>query len=346
MTSQFEKEIYEQPHVLSNFLEQNRSELRAIASFLRRLDPKFILIAARGTSDNAAIYAKYLLSAYLRIPVGLAIPSLYTLYKQPPLMRQGLVIGISQSGESPDVLAVMDEAKSQKCSTLVIVNRIDSPMVQHADMILPLNCGEEKAVAASKTHTAQLMAVASLTAEWLDDPQLIQDIAPIPSYVREVLGVHAKVREIAAEIKSHDRILIVGRGFTYCTTHEIALKIKELAYISADPYSAADFKHGPIALVEEGFPLIALAPTGKTFDTMKALIHEVKGLGAETIILSNDLALSGESHRFLPLPAEMPEWLSPIVAVVPGQLLALSLTLARGNDPDKPRSLKKVTRTI
>lgn len=178
-------------------------------------------------------------------------------------MRQGLVIGISQSGESPDVLAVLEEAKTQKCSTLVIVNRIDSPMVQYADMILPLNCGEEKAVAASKTHTAQLMAVASLTAEWLEDRQLIQDLAPIPSYVREVLGVHAKVREIAAEIKLHDRILIVGRGFTYCTTHEIALKIKELAYISADPYSAADFKHGPIALVEEGFPLIALAPTGK-----------------------------------------------------------------------------------
>lgn len=346
MTSQFEKEIYEQPSVLADFLEKNLSNVKAIASFLRKYDPKFILIAARGTSDNAAIYAKYLLSAYVRVPVGLAIPSLYTLYKQPPLMRQGLLIGISQSGESPDVLAVMEEAKRQNCPTLAIVNRIHSPMVQYADMVLPLNCGEEKAVAASKTHTAQLLAIASLTAAWLNDVQLIQDLTPIPNYIQEALQVHERVREIAEEIKSHDRILIVGRGFTYCTTHEIALKIKELSYISADPYSAADFKHGPIALVEEGFPLIALAPEGKTFETMKTLIHEVKALGAETIILSNHLALSAESHRFLPLPTALPEWLSPIVSVVPGQLLALSLTIARGNDPDRPRSLKKVTRTI
>lgn len=346
MTSQFEKEIYEQPIVLSSFLEKNLNNVRAITTFLRKYDPSFILIAARGTSDNAAIYAKYLLSAFAQIPVGLAIPSLYTLYKQPPLMRQGLLIGISQSGESPDVLAVMEEAKRQHCPTLAIVNRIDSPMVQYADMILPLNCGEEKAVAASKTHIAQLLAIASLTATWLNDPQLIRDLSPIPSYINQVLEVHEKVREIAEEIKSHDRMLIVGRGFTYCTTHEIALKIKELAYVSADPYSAADFKHGPIALVEEGFPLIALAPEGKTFQTMKALIYEVKELGAETIILSNHLAFSEDSHRFLPLPTALPEWLSPIVAVVPGQLLALSLTIARGNDPDRPRSLKKVTRTI
>ncbi len=345
MVSQFEKEIYEQPAVLANFLDKNLNNVKAIASIMRKYDPKFVLIAARGTSDNAAIYAKYLISAFLQIPVGLAIPSLYTIFKQPPLMRNGLVIGISQSGESPDVLAVMEEARKQSCPTLGIVNRIDSPLVQFSDMILPLNCGEEKAVAASKTHTAQLLAIASLTAMWRTDSQLINNLSPLPDTINDALKTHQRIKEIAEEIKTHDRILIVGRGFTYCTTHEIALKIKELAYISADPYSAADFKHGPIALVEEGFPLVAIAPEGKAFETMHALINEVKQIGAETIIISNRLSLAQENPRFLPIPLDVPEWLSPIVTVVPGQLLALSLTVARGNDPDKPRSLKKVTHT-
>lgn len=261
-------------------------------------------------------------------------------------MRQGLVIGISQSGESPDVLAVLEEAKRQKTPTLAIVNRIDSPLAGFADLLLPLDCGEEKAVAASKTHTAQLLAIATLVAMWLDENQMLNDLSPIPQYIHQVLQVHERVREIAEQIKHHNRLLIVGRGYTHCTTHEIALKIKELAYISADPYSAADFKHGPIALVEEGFPLIAIAPEGKTFETMKTLIQEVQQLGADTIIVSNHLAFSKHHPRFLPLPTELPEWLSPIVAVVPGQLLALCLTIARGNDPDQPRSLKKVTRTL
>jgi glucosamine--fructose-6-phosphate aminotransferase (isomerizing) len=346
MVSQFEKEIYEQPSVLSRFLDQRVNDVKAITTFLRECQPKFVLVAARGTSDNAAIYAKYLLSAFLRIPVGLAIPSLYTLYNQPPQMRQGLVIGISQSGESPDVLAVMEEAKRQQTPTLAIVNRIDSPLVRFADLILPLDCGEEKAVAASKTHTAQLLAIASLVAMWLNEPQMLRDLSPIPQYVHQVLQAHERVREIAEQIKEHNRLLIVGRGYTHCTTHEIALKIKELAYISADPYSAADFKHGPIALVEEGFPLIAIAPQGKTFETMKLLIQEVQQLGADTIIVSNHLDFSSHYPRFVPLPTELPEWISPIIAVVPGQLLALCLTIARGNDPDRPRSLKKVTRTI
>lgn len=346
MTSQFEQEIYQQPEILANFLEHNLTEVKAIAAFLRRKDPQFVLIAARGTSDNAAIYAKYLISAFLRRPVGLAIPSLYTLYQQPPLMRHTLVIGISQSGASPDVLSVMEEAKKQQSPTLAIINRLDAPMVNFSDFILPLNCGEEKAVAASKTHTAQLLAIASLVAYWLDGKNLIQDLSFIPHYIQQVLKTHSTVDDLAKQIKDHNRILIVGRGYTHCTTHEIALKIKELSYISADPYSAADFKHGPIALLEEGFPLIAIAPKGKTFQTMKELIAEVNQLGAETIVISNQTELATHNPQFIPLPSSLPEWIAPIAAVVPGQLLALCLTLARGNDPDHPRRLRKVTKTI
>lgn len=346
MTSQFEKEIYEQPEILANFLKNNLGDVKSIVSILRKYDPKFVLIAARGTSDNAAIYAKYLISAFLRIPVGLAIPSLYTLYGQPPLMRQTLVIGISQSGASPDVLAVMEEAQKQKSPTLAIINQLDAPMIQFADLVLPLNCGEEKAVAASKTHSAQLLAIAALVATWHNTQELLQDLQPIPEYINQVLDTHSIVNSIAQQIKDHNRILIVGRGFTHCTTHEIALKIKELSYISADPYSAADFKHGPIALLEEGFPLIAIAPKGKTFYSMKELIEEVNQNGAETIVVSNDLSLSTQNQKFIPLPESLPEWIAPIIAVVPGQLMALCLTLARGNDPDNPRRLKKVTKTI
>jgi glucosamine--fructose-6-phosphate aminotransferase (isomerizing) len=346
MSSQFEQEIYQQPHILAQFLSTNLAEVTRIVAALRQSDPQFVLIAARGTSDNAAIYAKYLISAFLGKPVGLAIPSLYTLYRQPPRLHRTLVIGISQSGASPDVLAVMEEAKKQGSPTLAIINRLDAPMLQFADLILPLNCGEEKAVAASKTHTAQLLAIAALVAHWLADPNLIQDLSAIPHHVAQVLESHATVQGIAEQIKAHNRILIVGRGFTYCTTHEIALKIKELSYISADPYSAADFKHGPIALLEEGFPLIAIAPQGKTFHSMKELIAEVNQLGAQTIVISNEASLASTNPQFIPLPTSLPEWLAPIAAVVPGQLLALCLTLARGNDPDHPRRLKKVTETI
>jgi glucosamine--fructose-6-phosphate aminotransferase (isomerizing) len=346
MTSFFEKEIYEQPQILARFLANNLEEVKAISAHLRKVNPQFVLIAARGTSDNAAIYAKYLLSAFLRIPVGLAIPSLYTLYQQPPLMRKTFVIGISQSGASPDVVAVMEEAQKQKCPTLAIVNRLDAPMIQFADQTIPLHCGEEKAVAASKTHTAQLLAIACLTATWLDDQRMINQLNFVPELIQKAIETHSVVRDIAEQIKHHNRLLIVGRGFTHCTTHEMALKIKELSYISADPYSAADFKHGPIALLEEGFPLIAIAPQGKTFQSMKDLIEEVNQAGAETIVVSNEVSLAHDPSKFIPLPQALPEWIAPIAAVVPGQLLALSLTLARGNDPDKPRRLTKVTKTI
>ncbi|MCS7247095.1 MAG: SIS domain-containing protein [Anaerolineales bacterium] len=345
-TSIFESEIYEQPDVLSRFLKESLDRVREIAKHLQKHEPKFVLVAARGTSDNAAIYAKYLISAYLRIPVGLAIPSLYTLYHQPPLMRQTLVIGISQSGASPDVLAVMEEARNQKSPTLAILNRLDAPMAKHADLIIPLGCGEERAVAASKTHTAQLLSIASLVALWAESPTMIEELNPVPDYLRFVLSSPDQVRAIAEQIKDHNRILVVGRGFTHCTTHEIALKIKELSYVSADPYSAADFMHGPIALVEEGFPLIAIAPKGKTVNSMKELVNEVDRIGAETIVISNDEELINTHSKAIPLPRDLPEWLAPIVAVVPGQLLALFLTLARGNDPDQPRRLKKVTKTL
>jgi glucosamine--fructose-6-phosphate aminotransferase (isomerizing) len=342
----YQNEIYEQPAALDRIVNSNWESFNKLAEQIRKKSIKKVLIAARGTSDNAAIYAKYLLSAFAGIPVGLAIPSLYTIYHQPPDMSDGVIIGISQSGCSTDVLAVLEDARQKGIISISITNDDKSPMAQIADYSICVKAGVENAIAASKSYTSTLAAIAILTAVWTDNRKQIEEIKNLPAWAEESLKQHQKVKSIAHWFAASNQMVVLGRGFNHCTSQEIALKTKELSYMVAEAYSAADFRHGPIAMLMEGFPVVAVAPADKTLDDMKAIVQEVKALGVKLAVISNEKDVLEQSNYAIELPKNLPGWLSPIIATVPGQLLALELAIEKGLDVDKPRGLKKITFTL
>jgi glucosamine--fructose-6-phosphate aminotransferase (isomerizing) len=338
-------EILQQALVVARLLDRQTGEVRKIADALRAQEIGYVLIAARGTSDNAARYGQYLLGAYNRLPVGLTTPSLFSVYREPPRLERGLVIGISQSGQSPDIVAVLAEARRQGAPTLAITNDTDSPLSDQADHVIALEAGEERAVAATKTYTAQLAALALLSCALGEDASRLEALDQVPQVVERVLEEEERIAGAVERYRYMERCVVLGRGYNYATAFEIALKLKELNYLDVEPYSSADFMHGPIAAVRGGYPAIVVAPSGKMFDTMRDFTLELKSRGAELLAISDREDLLAEAVTPLPMPKEIPEWLSPLVAVIPGQLFALHLTLVKGYDPEQPQGLQKVTLT-
>ncbi len=340
-----QEEIQQQPQVLARLLEQEQDNAWRIAAELRARDVRHVIIAARGTSDNAARYGQYLLGARNRLPVGLATPSLFSVYAEPPRFGGSLVVGISQSGQSPDIVAVLAEGQRQGTPTLAITNDPTSPLAAQADYVVPLHAGEERAVAATKTYTAQLAVLALLSCTLEEDRDRLEALHQVPQVVERILDGEARIARAVERYRYMETCVVLGRGYNYATAFEIALKLKELNYLIAESYSSADFMHGPIAVVGSGFPAMVVAPGGKMFPTMRGFSLELKSRGAELLVISERQELLAEAITPLPLPGPVPEWLSPIVAVIPGQLFALHLTLTKGNDPDRPRGLQKVTST-
>ena len=258
-------EILEQPTILGNLLSTGMPVVRQIAADLRGREIDYVLLAARGTSDNAGLYAKYLWGAFNHLPVALATPSLFTMYEQPPRLNRCLVVGVSQSGQSPDIVGVLAEGKKQGCSTLAITNEPDSPLATVADHVIDIQAGVEAAVAATKTYTAELMAIAMLSTAMDGDHTRQSMLADVPGWARQVLAQEDTIAQAAARYRFMQQCVVLGRGYNYSTAYEWSLKLKELAYIHAEPYSSADFLHGPIAMVERGFPVLAVAPGGRVF---------------------------------------------------------------------------------
>ncbi len=345
MASHMAEEIAAQPEVLRRLFEVEQDNVERIAMAVRDFDPCFAMMVARGSSDNAALFGKYLLGAVNGIPVGLAAPSLFTLYRRPPDLSRALVIAISQSGQSPDLLAVVRSARSQGGLTVGITNYPSSPLAQLCRHVIPIHAGMERSVAATKSYTAQLTALAMLSVALSCRTELQEDLRRVPEQVARALKSEDAARLAAERLRDANRCVVIGRGFDYATAQEIALKLKELAAVAAEPYSAADFMHGPLAMVEAGFPALLVAPGGSAFPEMQRLARRLVGLGVEVIGISDRPELLRTATEGVP-SVPTPEWLSPVVTVVPGQSLALHLTLARGLDPDRPRRLAKVTRTI
>jgi glucosamine--fructose-6-phosphate aminotransferase (isomerizing) len=339
------QEIHEQPQVLRTLLEVEQPTIGALAEEIRKRGVDYVLIAARGTSDNAGRYANYLFGALNGLPVALATPSLYTIYQRPPRLGNALVIGISQSGQSPDIVTVLADAKRQGALTAAITNSESSDLAQAVDFVIRLHAGVERSIAATKTYTAELMALAMLGATLAGEAELLDAIAEAPDAVAQVLGVNDLVAQAAQRYRYMDACVVVGRGYNYASAHELALKLKELTYTIAEPYSSADFMHGPLALVENGFPAIIFAPTGIMLPEMQEFIEVLLRRDAEPLVISDDAQTLARGRIQLPLTAHVPEWLSPLTAIVPGQLLALHLAAARGYDPDHPRGLRKITET-
>lgn len=336
-------EIRSQPEVVARLLERERATVREMVARLPAFD--YVLIAARGSSDHAALYAKYAWGALAGHPVALATPSLYTLYDRPPRLTGALVLGISQSGQSPDIVAVLDEARRQGRPTIAITNDGASPLAAAADHVLKLHAGAERSIAATKTYTAQLALVALLAACWSGDAARLAEVDRAPEILATALALGSADVDAHAPLVTPPTLVVVGRGYNYATACEVALKVKELAYVLAVPYSAADFRHGPIATIDTGDPVLLVAPSGRAFPDMLALAEALRERGARLLVLSDVPEALALGETRLPLPAGIPEWLSPLAAVVPGQWLALSFARAKGIDPDHPRGLAKVTRT-
>ncbi len=337
-------EIHEQPRALERLVAR-RDAVRDVVSPLRAAGIQYVLIAARGSSDNAGVYGKYLLGAWNGLPVALAAPSLYTLYERPPRMAGALVIGISQSGASPDICAVVEEARRQGTPTLAITNTPDSRLARASEGVIDLSAGPERSVPATKTYTSELLALAMLSALLAGDEERLAALDAVPLAVARTLALNADIGARLARYGDAGDTTVVGRGYNLSTTCEVALKIKEMTWLGAHPYSAADFRHGPIVVVEPGYPIVLVAPSGRTFEDMRDLVGELDRRGAHQVIISDSEELLARAKTPLPMAPGLPEWLSPIAAVVPGQLLAAHLGAARGLNPDRPRGLTKVTET-
>jgi glucosamine--fructose-6-phosphate aminotransferase (isomerizing) len=306
---------------------------------------KHVFIAARGTSDNAGRYAKYLLGAHNQMDVSLAAPSLFTIYNQPPSLSDALVLGISQSGKSPDIVSVLKEGNKQGALTAAITNHPESDLAKEADIVLDLQAGEELSLAATKTYTAQLTSIAFLSNELSRSSQFKNDLHALPDKISEIFEKEPHVDNLAERYRYMEHCVIIGRGFNYASAFEFSLKMKELTYTIAEPYSSADFLHGPVAMVDRGFPTFVIAPDGKMNAEMKTMIEKVQSQMAEVILISNNPQLLKMAEHTMELPTGIPEWLSPIPAILPAQMFAMYLAQTRGIDVDNPRGLSKITQT-
>jgi glucosamine--fructose-6-phosphate aminotransferase (isomerizing) len=336
--------------VIHTLLKEESQNVEEIVHKLRGRF-KHIVIAARGTSDNAARYAQYLFGAHNRITVALATPSLYTLYLTPPLLTDSLVIGISQSGQSPDIVAVLGEAHNQGQPTLAITNDLESPLAMVADHAIQLHAGKERAVAATKTYSASLAALALLSTS-LGEPssneinhERLEQLKRVPVWMQETLDGLCEPLSHTERYTFIQQCTVIGRGYNYSTAFEIALKIKELTHVLAEPYSSADFRHGPIAVIHQGYPVMLIIPSGAISAHMVDMLEDLRRLNSEVILISDIPDLLVQAQMPLPIPREVPEWLSPLVTVIPGQLFSNQLTIEKGLNPDQPEGLSKITST-
>jgi glucosamine--fructose-6-phosphate aminotransferase (isomerizing) len=343
--SWLEAELREQPDALARLLERQEAAARAAAAAFRRRDVRYILIASRGSSSNVARYAQYLLGRAHRVPVMFATPSLYTIYGQPPRLDGAMVVGISQSGASPDVVAVLAEARDQGRPTLAITNDTASPLARTAESVLALEAGREQAVAATKTYLNSLGVVALLFTAIGDDAVARKELAAMPAALAAQIELSVTDPPPLDEYRDAIGATVVARGVNYGTGYEIALKIRELTGLVTEAFSPADLMHGPIAAVQEGWPVVVVAPSGPARPSVEEIVAPLRARGARLIAVSDVRAVLRRAQTRLPLVRGVPEWLSPLTAVVPGQVTAMRLTELRGLDLDRPRGLRKVTLT-
>ena len=336
-------EIGSQPAIAERLLRELPAQLAPLAAAARgRIG--YVMIAARGSSDHAAIYAQYALGSLAELPVALATPSLFSRYASPPRLAGALVIGISQSGRSPDVVAVLEEARRQGALTAAMTNDPASPLAVVAEHPLDLGAGAELSVAATKTYSAELMTIAMLAAALGDAGTAAHEaLLQVPDAQRAALEHAERATQMADAHAGLVDCVVLGRGFNLATAFEWALKLKELAYVRAQAYSSADFQHGPVASLAPGGDLLAVIARGPlaadTADLVARLRDERR---ARILVLAGD-PVPGTDH--LPFPDTLPEWLSPLVSIIPAQLFTAALARAKGLDVEQPRGLKKVTLT-
>jgi glutamine---fructose-6-phosphate transaminase (isomerizing) len=349
-------EIREQPAALRRTLATTTVPARRIAAEVSRRNVRLVMVAARGTSDHAAVYAQYLFQYLNRIPVALATPSLFTLYGSAPRLDGVLMVGISQSGEATDVVEVLRQARHRGALTLAVTNVVGSPLASAADEVLECDAGAEYSVAATKTYTTACAALAVLASSLPGGDRLKGTLESLPERVAAALQVEDEVARKVVRYVHAAECVVLGRAFQLSTAREMALKLEETCYLIATPFSTADFRHGPAALVERGLPIFLFGAPGPSVPDSRDLLRWLRAQGADCVVVSEDDSLLQLATT--PISLDLPqvqraaegrasddELVAPIAYIVPGQLFAHYLALERGLNPDTPRSLAKVTRT-
>ncbi|MFE0171604.1 SIS domain-containing protein [Streptomyces sp. NPDC059002] len=337
------REMAEQPEVLRRILDVGAPEIRATARRVAEKKPRFVLLSARGTSDHAALYAKYLLEVRLGLPCGLASMSTITAYGAKPDLRDVLVVTVSQSGGSPDLVASARAAREAGAITLAVTNNPDSPLAAVSEHHIDILAGPEKALPATKTYTASLLAL-HLFVEGLSGGDG-SAAAPLPALAAQLLARQGEIKALAARYRFAERMVITSRGYGYPTAKEAALKLMETSYIPALAYSGADLLHGPLAMVDNISPVIAVVTDGRGGEALQPVLDRLRGRGADLVVIGPKAQVEQASAGFV-LPTDgVPEELQPVLEIIPLQLLAYEVTIARGQDPDAPRALAKVTET-
>lgn len=339
MTSMMLKEAMSAADCVALQLAKDVERYAELGRTLRSTSFNSALTVARGSSDHAASYCAYLIMSRMGRVVASLPMSLVTLYKSPLVTRDTLTIAISQSGQSPDVVEPIRYFRDGGATTVALVNDIDSPLAQAAEWAMPLHAGKEQSVAATKSFITSLVAGARLVAQWQNDPELLNGLAALPDDLRVAAGVDwSSALDVLAPARN---IMVVGRGISFPIALEAGLKLKETSALQAEAFSGAEIKHGPMALIDEGYPLLIFATRGPAQAGLISLAAEMRGRGARVLLA----APADIAERDLTLPVAATPDLDPIVAVQAFYVMAAQLSKARGMDPDRPRHLSKVTKT-
>jgi glutamine---fructose-6-phosphate transaminase (isomerizing) len=341
-------EIQEQPEAIARLLDREYLPVWEMAKSWRETPPRFIFIAARGTSDHAALFAKYLFETMNGIPVGLASPSIASIYRAKVNMEGALIVGISQSGEAADVISVLQSAKRAGVDTLAITNAGSSKLAAAAHQVILLHAHPEKAVAATKTFTNTLASLVLLSAAIGDNTRLLAQLQRVPQLIEAVIKDAAQIQEKVERFRYLEECVVLGRGYNLANSYELALKLRETCYVRAQAYASPDFLHGPIAILEKGYPVIAFANKGVTLFSVLDVILQAKARGAEVVVIGNapEALASADVAFTVNVKQTVPEVISPLPAIVAGQFFSETLSVLKGIDPDKPRGLHKVTVTL
>nr|WP_245806214.1 SIS domain-containing protein [Cryptosporangium aurantiacum] len=324
-------EIAEQPSILASLLT-TADAIAEVTEVVRARAPRFVLLAARGTSDHAALYAKYLIETRLGLPAGLASPSTMTLYGSRPDLRDVLFLGVSQSGASPDLVDSLTVAGECGATTVAVTNDPGSALASAAEFSVDVRAGAENAVAATKTYTAELLALYLLLGG------SASDAAALPDAAAATLAREDAIPVAAARYRFAERLVTTGRGFGYPTAREAALKLMETSYLSAQAFSTADLLHGPLAMIDSGVPVIAVATPDAGGDAVTPVVSQLRTSGADVLVV-------GEGQELPVVRDGVPAALAPVLDILPLQRLARQIALDRGENPDRPRGLSKVTHT-
>jgi glucosamine--fructose-6-phosphate aminotransferase (isomerizing) len=346
------EEIRQQPEVIERTLRLGWRAAARLRKAVEKRRPRLIVIAARGTSDNAAQFGRYLLEIGAGIPVSLAAPSAFTLYQAKVDYGEALVVAISQSGESTDTNLVLERAREQDALTVGITNEPKSTLARLAEHVLLVRGGRERSVAATKTFTGQLAMLYQLA--WALGAQVKKsDVERLPDWAASALKLEPEIAGRAGRYRFMEHTVVVGRGMNYANAFEFALKLMETCYVVAERFSSADFLHGPIAIVERSFPVFLFAPGGVTWPSTREMLEKLKAAGAETLVITDRSNREAQAFRHVMIPdrllcrGKLPEDLyTPVPYIIPAQLLAASLAKEKGLNPDAPRGLQKVTRTL